>query len=56
VGIAQADTSAANGAGTGHDTNMITIIARYNNINKFELKSISDSARDIIDKIVIMIR
>jgi|LAHR01.1.fsa_nt_gb hypothetical protein len=39
IGIALADTSAAYGALSGHDTNIITIIARYNIINKFELKS-----------------
>jgi phosphopantothenoylcysteine decarboxylase / phosphopantothenate---cysteine ligase len=40
------------GAGFGHDTNMITIIDRNNNIDKFELKSKADVARDILDKIV----
>jgi phosphopantothenoylcysteine decarboxylase/phosphopantothenate--cysteine ligase len=43
------------GAGFGHDTNMITIIDRYNNIDKFELKSKEEAARDILDKIVSMI-
>jgi phosphopantothenoylcysteine decarboxylase/phosphopantothenate--cysteine ligase len=43
------------GAGFGYDTNRITIIDRYNNINKFELKSKEDAARDILDKIVSMI-
>lgn len=44
------------GAGFGYDTNKITIIDKYNNINKFELKSKSESARDILDKIITMIR
>jgi len=44
------------GAGFGYDTNRITIIDKYNNINKFELKSKTDAARDILDKIVSMIR
>ena len=43
------------GAGFGHDTNKITIIDRYNNIDKFELKSKEESARDILDKIVSML-
>jgi phosphopantothenoylcysteine decarboxylase/phosphopantothenate--cysteine ligase len=43
------------GAGFGYDTNRITIIDRYNNIDKFELKSKEDAARDILDKIVSMI-
>jgi phosphopantothenoylcysteine decarboxylase/phosphopantothenate--cysteine ligase len=44
------------GAGFGHDTNRITIIDRNNNIDKFELKSKEEAARDILDKIVSMIR
>jgi phosphopantothenoylcysteine decarboxylase/phosphopantothenate--cysteine ligase len=44
------------GAGFGYDTNKITIIDKYNNINKFELKSKSEAAGDILDKIVTMIR
>jgi phosphopantothenoylcysteine decarboxylase/phosphopantothenate--cysteine ligase len=43
------------GAGFGYDTNRITIIDKYNNIDKFELKSKEDAARDILDKIVSMI-
>ena len=43
------------GAGFGFDTNRITIIDRNNNINKFELKSKKQVARDIIEKIVSMI-
>jgi phosphopantothenoylcysteine decarboxylase/phosphopantothenate--cysteine ligase len=44
------------GAGFGHDTNIITIIDRYNNIDKFELKSKEEAARDILNKIVSMIQ
>lgn len=44
------------GAGFGYDTNRITIIDRNNNINKFELKSKEEAARDILDKIVAMIK
>jgi phosphopantothenoylcysteine decarboxylase / phosphopantothenate---cysteine ligase len=43
------------GAGFGYDTNRITIIDRNNIINKFELKSKEEAARDILDKIVSMI-
>jgi phosphopantothenoylcysteine decarboxylase/phosphopantothenate--cysteine ligase len=43
------------GAGFGHDTNKITIIDRYNNIDKFELKSKDEAAIDILNKIVSMI-
>ena len=44
------------GAGFGFDTNKITIIDRNNNIDKFELKSKEDAARDILDKIVSIIK
>ena len=44
------------GSGFGHDTNKITIIDRYNNIDKFELKSKADAAKDILNKIVTMIQ
>jgi len=44
------------GAGFGYDTNRITIIDRNNNINKFELKSKEDAARDILDKIVSILK
>ncbi|MBE3140749.1 MAG: bifunctional phosphopantothenoylcysteine decarboxylase/phosphopantothenate--cysteine ligase CoaBC [Bacteroidota bacterium] len=44
------------GAGFGHDTNKITIIDRYNNIDKFELKSKEEAAKDILNKIVSMIQ
>jgi phosphopantothenoylcysteine decarboxylase/phosphopantothenate--cysteine ligase len=43
------------GAGFGFDTNRITIIDKYNNIDKFELKSKEDAARDILNKIISMI-
>ncbi len=43
------------GAGFGHDTNRITLIDRNNNIDKFELKSKVDAARDILGKIVSII-
>ena len=42
------------GSGFGYDTNKITIIDRYNNIDKFELKSKKEAARDILNKIVSM--
>jgi phosphopantothenoylcysteine decarboxylase / phosphopantothenate---cysteine ligase len=44
------------GAGFGHDTNRITIIDRNNNIDKFELKSKEEAAKDILDKIVALIK
>ena len=44
------------GAGFEHDTNRITIIDKYNNIDKFELKSKEEAARDILDKIVSMLK
>jgi phosphopantothenoylcysteine decarboxylase/phosphopantothenate--cysteine ligase len=43
------------GAGFGYDTNVITIIDRNNIIDKFELKSKEEAARDILDKIVSML-
>jgi phosphopantothenoylcysteine decarboxylase / phosphopantothenate---cysteine ligase len=39
------------GAGFGHDTNKITIIDRNNIIDKFELKSKEEAAKDILKKI-----
>jgi phosphopantothenoylcysteine decarboxylase/phosphopantothenate--cysteine ligase len=39
------------GAGFGHDTNKITIIGRNNIIDKFELKSKEEAAKDILKKI-----
>ena len=44
------------GAGFGHNTNKITIIDKYNNIDKFELKSKEEAAKDILNKIVSMIQ
>jgi phosphopantothenoylcysteine decarboxylase/phosphopantothenate--cysteine ligase len=44
------------GAGFGHNTNKITLIDRNNNIDKFELKSKEEAAKDILDKIVSMIK
>ncbi len=43
-------------AGFEHDTNRITIIDKYNNIDKFELKSKEEAARDILEKIVSMLK
>jgi len=40
------------GAGFGYDTNRITIIDRNNNIDKFELKSKEETAKDILEKII----
>jgi phosphopantothenoylcysteine decarboxylase / phosphopantothenate---cysteine ligase len=44
-----------NGAGFGYDTNKITIIDKYNNIDNFELKSKDEIASDILDKVVSLI-
>ncbi|MCX6302123.1 MAG: bifunctional phosphopantothenoylcysteine decarboxylase/phosphopantothenate--cysteine ligase CoaBC [Bacteroidia bacterium] len=44
------------GAGFVHNTNKITIIDKYNNIDKFELKTKEEAARDILDKIVSMFK
>jgi phosphopantothenoylcysteine decarboxylase/phosphopantothenate--cysteine ligase len=43
------------GAGFGFETNVITIIDRNNIIDKFELKSKEEAARDILAKIVTLI-
>ena len=43
------------GAGFGTDTNKITIIDKNNNIDKFELKSKSEVAHDIIEKMISLI-
>ncbi len=43
------------GAGFGTDTNKITIIDKNNNIDKFELKSKREVARDIIEKMISLI-
>jgi phosphopantothenoylcysteine decarboxylase/phosphopantothenate--cysteine ligase len=44
------------GAGFGHDTNRVSIITKNNIIDKFELKSKEEVARDILGKITAMIR
>ncbi len=44
------------GSGFEHSTNKITIIDRYNNIDKFELKSKEKVAEDILDKVVSMLQ
>ncbi len=44
------------GAGFGYDTNKITIIDRYNIIDKFELKSKEEAAKDILNKIISIIQ
>ncbi|HPR73750.1 MAG TPA: phosphopantothenoylcysteine decarboxylase [Bacteroidales bacterium] len=44
------------GAGFEYDTNKITVIDKYNNIDKFELKTKDEAAKDILDKIVSMIK
>jgi phosphopantothenoylcysteine decarboxylase / phosphopantothenate---cysteine ligase len=44
------------GAGFGYDTNRITLIDRNNIIDKFELKSKEEAARDILKKVISMIR
>lgn len=40
------------GAGFGCDTNKITIIDKGNNLSSFELKSKSEVAKDVLDKII----
>lgn len=44
------------GAGFISSTNRVTLIDRKNNIDKFELKSKEEVARDILDKIVSMLQ
>ncbi len=44
------------GAGFGYETNRITIIDRYNNIDKFELKTKDEVAQDILNKIISELR
>jgi phosphopantothenoylcysteine decarboxylase/phosphopantothenate--cysteine ligase len=44
------------GAGFEHNTNRITIIDRNNNIDKFELKSKDEVAKDILNKIISIIK
>lgn len=43
------------GAGFGHETNKITIIDKYNNIDNFELKTKKEVAEDILKKIISML-
>lgn len=40
------------GAGFNHDTNKVTIIDKYNNLDEFELKSKTEVAEDIVNKLV----
>ena len=47
---------AEDGAGFEYSTNKITLIDRNNNIDKFEVKSKDEVAKDILDKIVSMIK
>ncbi len=44
------------GAGFEYSTNKITLIDKNNNIDKFEVKSKDEVAKDILDKIVSMIK
>ncbi|PCI97365.1 MAG: bifunctional phosphopantothenoylcysteine decarboxylase/phosphopantothenate--cysteine ligase CoaBC [Flavobacteriales bacterium] len=44
------------GAGFGYDTNQITIIDKSNNIDKYELKSKSEVATDIFNKIISLLK
>ena len=44
------------GAGFGKDTNKVTLIDSNNIIDKFELKSKEEAARDILDKIVALLK
>ncbi len=44
------------GAGFGFDTNKITLIDRNNIIDKFELKSKEEAAKDILLKVISMIQ
>jgi phosphopantothenoylcysteine decarboxylase/phosphopantothenate--cysteine ligase len=44
------------GAGFGHDTNQISIIDKYNKIQEYELKSKSDVASDIFNKIISLLK
>lgn len=44
------------GAGFGFDTNRLTLIDRNNIIYKFELKSKEEAARDVLDKIVTLLK
>jgi len=44
------------GAGFGFDTNKISIIDKDNNIKKFELKSKTEAAKDILNKVVELLK
>ena len=44
------------GAGFQVDTNIVTIIDKHNNIEKSELKSKTEIAKDIVDKLVAILR
>lgn len=44
------------GAGFGQDTNRVTLIDKYNNIDKFELKSKDEVAVDILNKVEGLLR
>ena len=44
------------GAGFQVDTNIVTIIDKHNNIEKSELKSKAEIAKDIVDKLVTVLR
>jgi phosphopantothenoylcysteine decarboxylase / phosphopantothenate---cysteine ligase len=44
------------GAGFEYNTNRVTLIDRDNNIDKFDLKSKDEVARDILDKIISMLQ
>lgn len=49
------NTLGEEGVGFGFDTNRITIIDRNNNIDNFELKSKEEAARDILDRIILIL-
>lgn len=43
------------GAGFGHNTNKVSILDKYNNIERFELKSKQEVAQDILNKLISML-
>ena len=43
------------GAGFAYNTNKISIIDKYNNIERYELKSKKEVAQDIVNKILELI-
>lgn len=49
------NTLGEEGVGFGFDTNRITIIDRNNNIDNFELKSKEEAARDILERIILIL-